>query len=257
MSAILIVPHFKGQILLNLPAIQNGTPWLPFRHLGIASAVPYAIYFFLSIETPIFAAEDSDAPAQNLPKGLLFSITTMVLTAIMILTLLSGSTFNVQEIAHASAPFVPALKTALGDSTLIYFIPLIGSITGFQPVIYASSRTIFSMARMGYLPSKLAHVDHARKTPMAAVIFVCCAVFIISFISLWVPAQDHIVEVLISMAALGALLSYLFVFASYLKFHADYGHIHRPFLSPFSRHRCHCRPADDADQSGAYACLCA
>lgn len=229
-TAVAALPSFDQTALLSIPPRNGGSPWLPHGLIGIAFAAPFAIWFFLSIEVVAFAAEDARAPGRDIPASLLTALLTVVVCALAIFTILSGAKPGALAISAASDPIDTSLEAVVGKTHVLYLIPLLGAVVGFHSVIYAASRVVFSLSRSGYLPSALASMDPERGTPVKAVAAVCIAVFVISCITLVTQAN---VEIMINMAAIGGLVSYLFVFASYVKLHARHPNLNRPFVSTF------------------------
>ena len=232
-TAIAVVPSFEPAALLSIPANLNGNEWLPHGLLGIAFAIPFAMWFFLSIEVVSYAAEDALTPDKSVPRSLLMALLTLAVCALIILTVLSGAKPGALMIAKATDPLSTSLEVVFGKMSLLYLVPLIGAVAGFHSVIYSASRVVFSLSRSGYLPSGLSTIADNRGTPVKAGISVCVVVYAISCLTLFAPANVKIVEMLINMAAIGGLLTYIFVFASYVKLHASYPKLERPFTSTF------------------------
>ena len=65
------IPHFDWNHALDIEPKSGGSRWLPFGALGIATSLPFAIWFFLAIEQLPLAAEESHDPRKDMPRGIL------------------------------------------------------------------------------------------------------------------------------------------------------------------------------------------
>ncbi len=67
--------------------VQGGGTFLPFGWKGVLAALPFAVWLFLAIEELPLAAEESVDPKQDMPKGLIFGMFTLMVSALMIMLL--------------------------------------------------------------------------------------------------------------------------------------------------------------------------
>ncbi len=228
-----LLPSFSPSELLALAVAPTGNRWLPNGYTGVVLAIPFALWLFLSIEVGIFSAEDVSEPQRTLPKSLLLSFASLLMIALLVLIILPGSPPGVLAISKLPDPLGPGLHKIFGRSPLVDLLTLAGAIAGFHSMVYASSRLVLAMARAGFMPASLTKVAPASGMPSRAVVVVCLAVFALVFATRFVASEKQVVEVLIHLAAIGGLVSYLFVFAAYLKLHSTYPDLPRPFQSMF------------------------
>src|ERR1043165_3837575 len=66
---------------------QGGGAFLPFGWHGVLAALPFAVWLFLAIEELPLAAEESVDPQRDMPKGLIFGMFTLIVSATMIMLL--------------------------------------------------------------------------------------------------------------------------------------------------------------------------
>ena len=71
--------------LVELP--EGGGEFLPKGALGVLAALPFAVWLFLAIEELPLAAEESVDPKRDMPKGLIFGMFTLMVSALMIMLL--------------------------------------------------------------------------------------------------------------------------------------------------------------------------
>lgn len=152
------------------PAVDGASQRLPLGVQGVLGALPFGIWFFLGVEGVPLAAEESQDPRRDMPRGLIGALAILALTGFASLVLAAGSA-GAATIAESDAPLVDALN-AVGRSQLavvVNWAALAGLIASFFSLMYAGSRQIFALSRAGYLPSALA-LTGKRKTPSVALI---------------------------------------------------------------------------------------
>src|SRR5512141_1798151 len=67
---------------IELP--QGHGPFLPFGIYGVLAAMPFAVWLFLAIEQLPLAAEESYDPKADMPKGLIYGMSTLMVSALLI-----------------------------------------------------------------------------------------------------------------------------------------------------------------------------
>ncbi len=82
------LPHFDLESLgaehrrrarwrkVELP--EGGGSWLPFGFYGVLAALPFAVWLFLAIEQLPLAAGESSDPKKDMPKGLIYGMSTLM-----------------------------------------------------------------------------------------------------------------------------------------------------------------------------------
>jgi ethanolamine permease len=154
-----MVPQFDPSNLLdiNTTGAVGASSFLPFGLVGIWAAFPYAIWFFLGIEALPLAAEETRDPVRDMPKGLIAAMLTLLIFAALIL-LFAASGAGSAAIQKAGAPLTAAITapSAYGGKNVLYtfvnIAGLAGLIASFYSLIYAYSRQIFALSRVGYIP---------------------------------------------------------------------------------------------------------
>ncbi|MDK2986819.1 MAG: ethanolamine permease, partial [Clostridia bacterium] len=225
--ALHAIPHFDMSKVYNVAPSPGYGKILPFGLLGIWAAIPYGIWFFLAIEGLPLVSEECKEPAKDMPKGLISSIATLVITAFLVLFLAAG-TGGAAAMGTSDSPLPEALATVLNQGHWVIkglaFIGLAGLIASFNGIIFGSGRAIFSLSRAGYLPRWLS-VTHPRfHTPYVAILVggIIGTVFAI------VGNGD----ILIQIAVFGAVISYIMMMLSAIVLRKTEPKMHRPFKVP-------------------------
>ncbi|NDV86019.1 amino acid permease [Aurantimonas aggregata] len=217
----------------------NG-PFLPFGLTGALTALPFAVWLFLAIEQLPLAAEESVDPKRDMPKGILFGMLTLIVSAFMIL-FLNPSLPGVGSFALGSSgePLLEGFSAIYGSgiAKLLAFVAIIGLIASFHTIIFAQGRQIYSLSRAGYFPRALSITHDQRKTPYLAMVVgasVGLAIMLVLFVGLGADAGSAIIGgTLLNMAVFGAMCSYIAQAISFILLRRNHADIARPYRSPF------------------------
>ncbi len=229
------IPKFEMSQLLSIKAEIGESEWLPNGLMGIAWAMPFAVWFFLSIEIITLASEETIAPAKSIPKAFLWSFLVLAISALAVLVLNSGVAPGAAAIGSTDSPLLSGLVTVLAGAfsvKTITFLVLIGGLAGFHSTIYAASRVVFSLARAGYLPVQLSQQFGHRKTPNLAVYFVAVLVYLLVVSARYFSENISVVSVLLNMSVLAAMVSYIISLVTYVFLRVRYPLMERPYSSP-------------------------
>lgn len=221
--AVAAVPLFDTANLVDIAptAAAGASPFLPFGYLGIWSAVPFAIWFFLALEGVPLAAEEARDPERNVPRGIVAAMLVLLVTGALVLVLATGA-LGAQALSESGNPLVEAL----GGSTagvVVNYVGLAGLVASFFSIIYAYSRQTFALSRAGYLPRVLS-VTNGRKAPTLALIVPGAIGFLLSL-----TGQG---DVLLNMAVFGAALSYVLMMVSHIVLRRTAPEMPRPYRTP-------------------------
>jgi len=216
----IVGPHFKIDNFTANP--------MPFGWTGIFAALPYAIWFYLAIEGVAMVAEEVKNPAKNIPKGYLSGLATLAFLALGVMVLTGGIT-DWRKLSNLDYPLPEAISIVLGKhnsfTKLFASIGLFGLVASFHGTILASSRQVFAMARVGYLPKALAKINHRFKTPHWSVV----AGGLVSFVALYTGTTSQVIV----LSVLGAVLMYMMSMVSLFILRRKESNLNRPFTAPF------------------------
>jgi ethanolamine permease len=199
----------------------GASAFLPHGYLGVWSALPFAIWFFLAIEGVPLAAEETANPARNVPRGITAAFAVLLVTCVAVLLLTTGAG-GAQAMSTSGNPLVAALGP-LGAAKVVNYIGLAGLVASFFSIIYAYSRQLFALSRAGYLPTVLS-ITNSRKAPTLALIVPGAIGFALSLTGKG--------DLLLNMAVFGATLSYVLMMVSHIVLRSRAPEMHRPYRTP-------------------------
>jgi ethanolamine permease len=194
---------FRPSLLFNMPAeAGQSVAWLPKGLFGVFAALPFAIWWYLAIESLPLAAEETHTAARDVPRALIRGIFTLLGLSLLVLVLNSGVGGGVAAMGKSAAPLAE----------------------GFQAV--------FALSRAGYFPRWISVTGRKTQTPHVALLLgggvglLCVVLIQVS------GAEGRLGAALLNMAVFGAVLSYIMVMASYIKLKITRPDLPRPYVSP-------------------------
>ena len=221
------IPQFDSGNLLDIAPTDavGASSFLPYGLLGIWAAFPFAIWFFLAVESVPLAAEEARDPAKAMPRGIIAAMGLLVVLALLMLVFTSGASSSAL-IATSGNPPVDALAAAGSSDGLIRVVNyagLVGLVASFFSIIYAYSRQTFALSRAGYLPRRLS-VTNSRKAPVLALVVPGAFGFLLSL-----TGQG---AMLLNMAVFGATVSYVLMMVSHIVLRRREPDLPRPYRTP-------------------------
>ena len=229
------IPHFSWDWALNIAPEPGGSRWLPKGWMGVAAALPFAIWFYLAIEELPLAAEEAHDPQRDMPRGLLYGLLTLIVTAFLVLFLNAGIAPGAQAVGTSDEPLFLGFQTIFGDgigAKLLALIAVAGLIASFHTIIFAYGRNIYSLSRAGYFPKWLSVTHGTRKTPHVALVAGAVLGYLVALGIYLLPQDSPVGAILLNMAVFGALISYIMQLLAFVLLRIRLPLIERPFVSP-------------------------
>jgi ethanolamine permease len=224
---------------------EGGGGWLPFGIAGALASLPFAVWLFLAIEQLPLAAEESTDPKRDMPKGLIYGMATLMVSALLI-TFLNAGIGSTDEgkmhgafsLATSAEPLLDGFRVIYGTGTakLLAFLAVIGLIASFHTIIYAYGRQIYSLSRAGYYLPFMSVTHGTHKVPHTA-LYTGTAMGFATMLIVWFVAGEEnrgavIGGTLLNMAVFGAMISYAMQGLSFILLRRNMPNIERPYRSP-------------------------
>ena len=226
--AIAMIPEFDSSNLTNIApddTKSGASDFLPFGYAGVFAAFVYGIWFFLAIEGVPLAAEETEDPARDMPKGMIVGMLILLVFAALMLTLAPGAG-GAEAVSESGNPLVDAAEGAgaSGIADVVNYIGLAGLVASFFSIIFAYSRQLFALSRAGYLPRALS-VTTGRKVPAIALVLPGLIGFLLAAIT-----EDG--ATMINIAVFGATVSYVLMMLSHIVLRRREPGLERPYRTP-------------------------
>ena len=120
-TVIGLAPKFSTSNLFDIAPDSSAamsSDFLPFGLAGAVAALVYGIWFFLAVEGVPLAAEETDDPATDMPKGIIAAMTILLGTMVLMLLLVPGAAGS-ETIRVSDNPLPEAIRAVYGDSSLL------------------------------------------------------------------------------------------------------------------------------------------
>jgi amino acid transporter len=143
------------------------------RYGGIMTSLTFAVFCFVGFESAATLAGETRNPARNVPLAVTVStlLAGLFFVAIAYFMVL-GFNDNAGAIADSASPLTEMARRAGldGAATALYFGALISSCACLLASLNAAARLLFSMARYGMVPRRLAAVHPRHRTPHVGIL---------------------------------------------------------------------------------------
>lgn len=223
------------QFALDVPPDPGASRWLPHGIRGVFAALPFAVWFYLAIEQLPLAAEESHAPAKDMPRGILLALLTLMACAFLTLILSSSIAPGANALGSSDEPLFDGLRTIFGDglgTRVLALIAVAGLVASFHSIIFAYGRQIYSLSRAGYFPRWLSRTHPRRETPHVALVVGAIMGYAVALAIHGLGPESPVGAVLLNMAVFGAVISYVLQMLSFILLRRRLPGIERPYRSP-------------------------
>ncbi|ROR92976.1 ethanolamine permease [Nocardioides aurantiacus] len=230
-----LLPSFSTSNMLDIAptGAAGASDFLPMGFAGVVAALVYGIWFFLAVEGVPLAAEETDNPARDMPRGIIAAMLTLLLFAALILFILPGSAGS-ETIRASDNPLPEAIRAVRGEDSLladfVNWAGLAGLVASFFSIIYAYSRQLFALSRAGYLP-RVMSLTSSRKTPWVALLVPGTIGFVLAGV-LEANMGADAGALLINIAVFGATVSYVLLNLSHILLRRREPDLERPYRTP-------------------------
>lgn len=223
-TGVVLLPEFDSARLFDIEPALGGSEFLPMGYYGVWAALPFAMWLFLAVEGVPLAAEEAKNPEKDVPKGIIGAMIFLLFTAIIVVVLVTGAA-GASTTGASAVPLVDALNMTGNTSvaTMVNVLGLAGLIASFFSIIYGYSRLIFALSRAGYLPQNLS-LTSKRKVPVRALVIPGILGFLISL-----SGEG---DLILSMAVVGATVSYAMMSSSHILLRIKQPDLPRPYKTP-------------------------
>ena len=224
--------------------LQGSGEFLPGGLSGAFAAMAFAVWLFLGIEELPLAAEESHDPAKDMPKGLIFGMATLIVSALLTMLLnaslgdIEGRFHGAYSLGTSTEPLLDGFRVLYGEdlARVLALFAVIGLIASFHTIMFAYGRQIYSLSRAGYYPGFMSLTHGVHKTPHTALL-VGAGLGLTILLVIWFTLGEQQTSALaagtlVFMAVFAAMISYALQAASFILLRYRMPDIPRPYRSP-------------------------
>lgn len=183
---------------------------------GMWIAAIISIFSYLGIEMIAVASGEADDPERAVTRAFRSTVARLVLFYLITLALILAIVpWNAA--GHGQSPFVKVLLAIHlpAAAGVMNFVVLIAALSAMNSQVYVATRMIFSLARAGYVPSRLGGInDHG--IPLRALLLSTTGIAVATIVNVLWPNTSFMI--MMSVAMFGAMFTWMMIFVTHYFF---------------------------------------
>ena len=217
--AVLVVFGLTGEPAIGLRNLTGQGGFMPFGVTGVWLGCCFVIYSFVGVEIVGVTSGEASDPARTIPaamRRMVFGLSAIYIVTIALLVALTP--WN--QLGVGESPFVSVLARLgiPGAAGLMNFVVLSAALSSSNANLYLIARTLFSLARAGFVPTALgAFTGHGAPVNALLVSGVGLGAAVLVR-ALW---PDSAYVWFFGVALFGALFVWLMIFVTHIAFRAS------------------------------------
>lgn len=216
--AILVVFGATGEPALGFRNLTEHGGFAPFGLTGIWLGCCFVIYSFIGVEIVAVTSGEAADPSRTIPRAMRQMVLGLSAIYVVTITLLVALTpWN--QLGVGESPFVSVLRQLgiPGAAGVMNFVVLSAALSSSNANLYLIARTLFSLARSGFVPASLGAVTR-RDAPVNALLVSGLGLGAAVLVrALW---PDSAYVWFFGVALFGALFVWLMIFVTHIAFRA-------------------------------------
>lgn len=214
--AVLIVGGLAGEPAIGMRHLTMHGGFAPFGPAGVWLGCCFVIYSFIGVEIVAVTSGEAEDPARTIPQAMRRMV--LGLSAIYIVTvglLLALMPWN--ELGTGESPFVSVLRRVgiPGAAGMMNFVVLSAALSSSNANLYLITRTLFSLARAGFVPPSLGVVTR-HGAPVSALLVSAVGLGAAVVVRAFWPGSAYVW--FFGVALFGALFVWLMIFVTHIVF---------------------------------------
>jgi L-asparagine transporter-like permease len=190
--------------------------FFPFGALGIWLGTCFVIYSFIGVEIVGVTSGEATSPRETIPRA--FRRMVLLLSAIYLVTVaLLLAIVPWTQLGVGESPFVTVLRRTgvPAAASLMNLVVLSAALSSANANLYLMSRTLFSLARAGFVPASLGS-NTGRGTPVRALLVSSVGLAVAVLVRAAWPESAYVW--FFGVALFGALFVWLMIFVTHVAF---------------------------------------
>jgi len=221
-AVLLLGIFFIGSVfVMDFEKYAVGDGWFPNGFSGVLEGVPFVMWLFLGIEElPLSAREISKNPAM-IPRAITASMITLAILATLTVFLNCSVQPGTSLLAVNNSPILAGFQAIFGTTgpTIYAFqvAVIFGLFCSLHSFINFSGQIILSMSNDSFYPTYLRYQHPETETPINALGFASISSLTILCILYGIFGEEKCASILVSVALLAAMISYIIQFVAYIQ----------------------------------------
>lgn len=214
--AALLVAGLTGEPAIGARHLTEHGGFMPFGVSGVWLGCCFVIYSFIGVEIVAVTSGEATDPARTIPAAMRRMVLGLSAIYIVTITLLVALTpWN--ELGVGESPFVRVLGGLgiPGAAGLMNFVVLSAALSSSNANLYLIARTLFSLARAGFVPAGLGAVTRQGAPVNALLVSGLGLGAAVIVRALW---PDSAYVWFFGVALFGALFVWLIIFVTHIAF---------------------------------------
>jgi AAT family amino acid transporter len=217
-TAVLVIAGLTSEPSPGMRHVTGDGGFAPFGLRGVWLGCCFVIYSFIGVEIVGVTSGEARDPARTIPRAMRRMV--LGLSAIYVVTitvLLALTPWN--ELGTGESPFVTVLRQLgiPGAAGVMNFVVLSAALSSSNANLYLIARTLFSLARAGFVPQALGAVSRHGAPVNALLVSGVGLGAAVLVRALW---PDSAYVWFFGVALFGALFVWLMIFVTHIAFRA-------------------------------------
>ena len=215
---VLVLAGATGEPAIGLSNVTGHGGFMPFGISGVWLGCCFVIYSFIGVEIVGVTSGEASDPARTIPRAMRRMVVGLSVIYIVTVTLLVALTpWN--QLGIGESPFVSVLRRLAipGAAGVMNGVVLLAALSSANANIYLIARTLFSLARGGFVPRRLGAVSE-RGAPVAALLVSSAGLAVAVLVRAFWPQSAYVW--FFGAALFGALFVWLMIFVTHIAFRA-------------------------------------
>ena len=207
-AALLAGGRVHAQYVANGGFAPNGWP-------ASLMAVSFGLYSFLGIEMVAISSGEARSGAE-VARATRLAFTTLTFVYVGAMAVLVG-VMPWKSAGVTESPFVTVFKFAgiPAAGFMMNFVVLTAALSGANASLYVTARMLFSLARSGYAPRRMAELNQ-HGVPMPALLASMVGIVLAIVVQLRAPGQAYLY--IINTALVGGMIAWLVSLLAHVRF---------------------------------------
>jgi L-asparagine transporter-like permease len=214
--AVATLAGWLGGVPIGLRNLTARGGFTPFGVSGIWFGCCFVFYSFIGVEIVGVTSGEADDPSVTIPAAMRRLIIGLSVIYVATITLLVALT-PWDQLGVGESPFVSVLRRVgiPGAAGVMNFVVLTAALSSANANLYLIVRTLFSLARAGFVPARLGTVTE-RGTPLSSLLVSSLGLGAAVLVQLFWPASAYVW--FFGVALFGGLFVWLMIFVTHIAF---------------------------------------